>query len=42
GMHEFLDGVQHRLIGISAEIGTAFFRDWRPLAAGQGQLQAQG
>lgn len=40
GMHEFLDGVQHQLIGIAAAIGTAFFRDWRPLAEGQGQVQA--
>jgi uncharacterized alpha-E superfamily protein len=40
GLHEFLDWVQRQLIGIAAEIGTAFFRDWRPLA--EGQAQAQG
>ena len=32
GLHHFLDGVQRDLIQLSAEIGTAFFRDWRPLA----------
>ena len=32
GLHEFLDGVQQDLILLAAEIGTAFFRDWRPLA----------
>jgi uncharacterized alpha-E superfamily protein len=39
GLHEFLDWVQRQLIGISAELGTAFFRDWRPLARGQTQVQ---
>jgi len=33
GLHIFLDGVQRDLILLAAEIGTAFFRDWRPLAA---------
>ncbi len=33
GLHEFLDGLQRDLIQLAAEIGTAFFRDWRPLAA---------
>lgn len=33
GLHNFLDGVQRDLIQLAAEIGTAFFRDWRPLAA---------
>ncbi len=33
GLHVFLDGVQRDLILLAAEIGTAFFRDWRPLAA---------
>jgi len=32
GLHHFLDGVQRDLILLAAEIGTAFFRDWRPLA----------
>ncbi len=32
GLHEFLDGVQADLVLLAAEIGTAFFRDWRPLA----------
>ncbi len=39
GLHQFLDGVQIELARIAAEIGTAFFRDWRPLA-GQDQAQA--
>ena len=33
GLHDFLDAVQRDLISLAAEIGTAFFRDWRPLAA---------
>ena len=33
GLHIFLDGVQRDLIMLAGEIGTAFFRDWRPLAA---------
>lgn len=41
GLHLFLDGVQRDLILLGAEIGTAFFRDWRPLAE-QAQAQAQG
>lgn len=32
GLHEFLDHVQRDLIALASEIGTAFFRDWRPLA----------
>ena len=40
GLHQFLDGVQRDLILLAGEIGTAFFRDWRPLAEGQGQTQA--
>jgi uncharacterized alpha-E superfamily protein len=47
GLHQFLDGVQRDLILLAAEIGTAFFRDWRPLAekaaepaASQRQTQA--
>lgn len=35
GLYEFLDGVQRDLILLAGEISTAFFRDWRPLAAGQ-------
>ena len=43
GLHEFLDGVQRDLILLAAEIGTAFFRDWRPLADAAGtQSQSQG
>ncbi len=41
GLHNFLDGVQRDLIILAAEIGTAFFRDWRPLAEGQMQSQSQ-
>ena len=37
GLHLFLDGVQRDLIQLASEIGTAFFRDWRPLAATQQQ-----
>jgi uncharacterized alpha-E superfamily protein len=40
GLHQFLDGVQRDLILLAGEIGTAFFRDWRPLAEGQSQSQA--
>lgn len=32
GLHAFLDGVQRDLILVAGEIGTAFFRDWRPNA----------
>lgn len=32
GLHGFLDGLQGDLIRLAEEIGTAFFRDWRPLA----------
>lgn len=35
GLHEFLDGVQRNLILLANEIGTAFFRDWRPVVADQ-------
>ncbi len=41
GLHGFLDQVQADLGMLAAEIGTAFFRDWRPLA-GQSQGQSQG
>lgn len=42
GLHEFLDGVQRDLILLAGEIGTAFFRDWRPFAEAGGQTQSQG
>ncbi len=44
GLHQFLDAVQRDLILLAGEIGTAFFRDWRPLAEdqNQGQSQSQG
>jgi len=42
GLHHFLDGVQRDLILLAGEIGTAFFRDWRPLAPAQSQSQSQG
>lgn len=35
GLHEFLDWVQRMLIDVAGEIGTAFFRDWRPFAQGR-------
>jgi hypothetical protein len=38
GLHDFLDGVQRDLILLAAEVGTAFFRDWRPLAQ---EMQSQ-
>lgn len=41
GLHQFLDGVQRDLILLAAEIGTAFFRDWRPLLETQTQTQTQ-
>ncbi len=33
GLHHFLDRMQTDLIRLAAEIGTAFFRDWRPIKA---------
>ncbi len=41
GLHQFLDGVQRDLILLAGEIGTAFFRDWRPLAEPSSQGQSQ-
>ena len=41
GLHQFLDAVQRDLILLAAEIGTAFFRDWRPLADMPTQSQSQ-
>jgi len=32
GLHDFIDAIQRDLIILASEIGTAFFRDWRPLA----------
>ncbi len=40
GLHDFLDGLQGSLVGVGELIGTAFFRDWRPLK--QAQSQSQG
>jgi uncharacterized alpha-E superfamily protein len=37
GLHQFLDAVQRDLIILAGEIGTTFFRDWRPLAQEQTQ-----
>ncbi len=41
GLHSFLDRLQSDLIMLASEIGTAFFRDWRPLADTQIQSQSQ-
>jgi uncharacterized alpha-E superfamily protein len=41
GLHVFLDGLQNELIMLASEIGTAFFRDWRPLAETESQSQSQ-
>jgi uncharacterized alpha-E superfamily protein len=41
GLHEFLDALQRDLILLAAEIGTGFFRDWRPLADTAEQTQSQ-
>ena len=41
GLHDFLDAIQRDLILLAGEIGTAFFRDWRPLAAEAAQSQTQ-
>lgn len=35
GLHEFLDKLQLDLSRLGDEIGTAFFRDWRPLRQSQ-------
>jgi uncharacterized alpha-E superfamily protein len=40
GLHEFLDGLQRDLIMLAGEIGTAFFRDWRPMLQEAEQAQA--
>ncbi len=41
GLHEFLDRLQRDLNRLADEIGTAFFRDWRPLHRAQSQSQSQ-
>ena len=41
GLHEFLDKLQKDLSRLGDEIGTAFFRDWRPLRQTQSQSQSQ-
>lgn len=35
GLHDFLDAMQRDLILLAGEVGTAFFRDWRPMAQAQ-------
>ena len=40
GLHDYLDGLQRGLIGVGELIGTAFFRDWRPLKQTQSQSQS--
>jgi uncharacterized alpha-E superfamily protein len=42
GLHEFLDGIQRDLLELAAEIGTAFFRDWRPNLAATQSMGAEG
>ena len=37
GLHDFLDKLQADLSRLGEEIGTAFFRDWRPLRQSQSQ-----
>jgi len=39
GLHTFLDRMQTDLHRVADEIGTAFFRDWRPLRPTQDQTQ---
>lgn len=47
GLHTFLDALQRDLILLAAEIGNAFFRDWKPelppserqSSSGQSQVQ---
>jgi len=41
GLHDFLDAVQRDLILLAAEIGNAFFRDWKPELPRQSQSQSQ-
>ena len=37
GLHDFLDKLQRDLSRLASLIGTAFFRDWRPLLQSQSQ-----
>jgi uncharacterized alpha-E superfamily protein len=41
GLHDFLDALQRDLILLAAEIGNAFFRDWKPDLPRQSQSQSQ-
>ena len=41
GLHDFLDAVQRDLSLLAAEIGRAFFRDWKPELPSQSQSQSQ-
>jgi uncharacterized alpha-E superfamily protein len=41
GLHDFLDGMQRDLITLAGDIGTAFFRDWRPNAPPPAATQSQ-
>ena len=40
GLHEFLDRLQADFSRLADQIGTAFFRDWRPLRQAQSQSQS--
>lgn len=43
GLHDFLDALQRDLILLAAEIGNAFFRDWKPeVGMRQSQFQSGG
>ena len=39
-LHDFLDRLQTELNQVGASMGTAFFRDWRPLLSTQSQSQS--
>ena len=41
GLHDFLDAVQRDLVLLAAEIGHAFFRDWKPELPRPSQSQSQ-
>ncbi len=41
GLHDFLDALQRDLILLAAEIGNAFFRDWKPELPRLNQSQSQ-
>jgi len=40
GLHEFLDALQRDFILLAAEIGNAFFRDWKPAIEVRSAVQA--